>query len=78
MKTYTEEGYRDVDEAYLENKDTNPHHFHHYDSGLVTYKKEYIHLYKEPEERFFECSNKIMVTPDLPGQGCLNWGKQRK
>lgn len=37
--------YQDVDEAYLENEE-NRHHFHHYDSGLVTYKKEYKHLYK--------------------------------
>lgn len=46
MKTFYEQGYRDVDEAYLENKDINQHHFHYYDSGMITYKKEYIHLYK--------------------------------
>ena len=46
MKTYFEMGYQDVDEAYLINKDINPHHFHYYDSGLVTYKKEYIELYR--------------------------------
>lgn len=47
MKRYMDLGYKDVDEAYLENKDVNPHHFHYYDSGLITYKKEYIHLYKK-------------------------------
>lgn len=47
MKTHIELGYKDVDEAYLENKDKNSHHFHHYSSGLITYKKEYLHLYKE-------------------------------
>ena len=46
IKTYTELGYIDVDEAYYENMYTNPHHFHYYDSGMVTYKQEYIHLYK--------------------------------
>lgn len=46
LKSFTDQGYRDVDESYTENKMTNPHHFHHYDSGRVTYKKEFIHLYK--------------------------------
>jgi hypothetical protein len=46
MKTYSELGFRDIDEAYEENKYTNPHHFHYYDSGRITYKKYYIHLYK--------------------------------
>ena len=45
-KTYFEMGYQDVDEAYLKNKDINPHHFHYYDSGLIAYKKEYIELYR--------------------------------
>ena len=44
MKTYYEMGYQDVDEAYLENKDINPQHFHHYDSGMIAYKKEYSEL----------------------------------
>lgn len=46
MKSYYELGYKDVDEAWAEQKYTNPHHFHQYDSGMITYKKEYIHLYK--------------------------------
>ena len=46
MKTYAELGYRDVEEAYYENMYNNPHHFHYYDSGMITYKQEYIHLYK--------------------------------
>jgi hypothetical protein len=46
MKTYFERGYRDVEEAYLENKETNPHHFHYYDSGMIAYKNEYIELYR--------------------------------
>ena len=46
MKSFVEMGYRDVEEAYLEVKTESPHHFHHYDSGMVTYKKEFIHLYK--------------------------------
>ena len=46
LKSYTDLGYKDVDEAYLENKDISPHHFHYYSSGMITYKKEYIHLYK--------------------------------
>jgi hypothetical protein len=46
MKSYVELGYRDVDEAYAENKYTNPHHFHYYWGGRITYKKKYIHLYK--------------------------------
>lgn len=37
--------YQDVDEAYWENVYTNPHHFHYCDSGMKTYKREYIHLY---------------------------------
>ena len=45
MKTYRELGYRDIDEVYSENRDSNPHHFHYYDSGKITYKKKYIHLY---------------------------------
>lgn len=43
---FIELGYIDVDEAYLEAQDINPHHFHYYDSGMITYKKQYIHLYK--------------------------------
>jgi len=46
LKSYIDLGYQDVDEAYAENKDTNPHHFHYYSSGMITYKKKYIHLYK--------------------------------
>ena len=46
MKTYFERGYRDVQEAYLENRDVNPHHFHYYSGGLITYKKKYIELYR--------------------------------
>lgn len=49
METYTQLGYQDVDEAYRENKNTNPHHFNVYTSGLVTYKRKYIHLYKETQ-----------------------------
>jgi hypothetical protein len=45
MKSFYELGYQDVDEAYAANKFTNPHHFHVYDSGMITYKKQYIHLY---------------------------------
>jgi hypothetical protein len=47
MKSFSELGYIDVDEAYLKFKETNPHHFHYYDSGMITYKKEFIHLYKK-------------------------------
>lgn len=39
----------DVDEAYFEvsaNKDFDKHHFHNYDSGGKTYKKEFEHLYR--------------------------------
>lgn len=39
MKTFYEQGYRDIDEAYLENKEKFPYHFHCYDSGMITYKK---------------------------------------
>ena len=46
MKSFYEQGYQDIDEAYAENRETNPHHFHYYDSGMITYKREYIHLYK--------------------------------
>jgi hypothetical protein len=37
----------DVDYAYQLYKDdiTREFHFHHYSSGMVTYKKQYIHLY---------------------------------
>jgi hypothetical protein len=44
--TYFEQGYQDVDEAYLEHGEANPHHFHYYDSGMITYKQEFIHLSK--------------------------------
>jgi len=46
MKTFFELGYKDVEEAYLENKEDKSHHFHHYDSGMITYKKEFIENYK--------------------------------
>jgi hypothetical protein len=48
LKSYVELGYRDVDEAYYENRANrhNLHHFHYYDSGAVSYKKQYRHLYK--------------------------------
>lgn len=46
MKTYYELGYMDIDEAREKAGEMNRHHFHYYDSGMVTYKKEYIHLYK--------------------------------
>lgn len=46
MKTYIELGYRDIDEAYAENRITNPHHFHYYEGGMIAYKKEYIELYR--------------------------------
>jgi len=39
-----------VEGAYYENMYTNPHHFHYHDSGTVTYKREYIHLYKDTSE----------------------------
>jgi hypothetical protein len=39
---------QDVDEAYLEIKNVNSYHFHHYDSGMKTFKKEYLHLYQKP------------------------------
>ena len=45
MISFTEQGYLDVDEAYLST--SNKHHFHHYDSGMITYKKEYIELYRQ-------------------------------
>lgn len=47
MKTYIEMGFRDIDESYFKNKFKNPHHFHHYDGGMIAYKKEYIELYKQ-------------------------------
>lgn len=37
----------DVDLAYSLNKDTTPHHFHYYDSGMITFKKKYAHLYAQ-------------------------------
>lgn len=46
MKTYIELGYRDIDEVIEENRTTNPHHFHYYQGGMGTYKKEFIHLYR--------------------------------
>jgi hypothetical protein len=51
LKSYVELGYRDVDEAYYENRANrhNLHHFHYYDSGMVSYKKQYQHLYKLPQ-----------------------------
>lgn len=51
MKSFYELGYMDVDEAYQANKDTNPHHFHYYSSGMITYKKEYIHLYVRNDDK---------------------------
>lgn len=54
---------RDVDEVYFElqatHQDYYTHHFHHYDSGRKTFKKEFQHLYsyatlilnKEEKER---------------------------
>lgn len=44
MKSFYDLGYMDVDEARLIAGDNNRHHFHYYDSGMVTYKKEFIHL----------------------------------
>ena len=36
----------DIDEARQIAGEMNRHHFHYYYSGMVTYKKKYIHLYK--------------------------------
>lgn len=47
MKTFIEQGYMDVDEARELAGEWNQHHFHYYDSGRITYKKEFIHLYKQ-------------------------------
>ncbi len=61
MKTYYEPGYQYVDEAYSENMYTNPHHFHYYDSGMVTYKKKYIHLYLRREINPVKKSNFLSI-----------------
>jgi len=45
MKTFYELGYMDVYEAKETAGEMNAHHFHYYDSGMVTYKKEFMHLY---------------------------------
>lgn len=65
MKSYTELGYRDVDEAYLENYMVNPHHFHYYDSGMKAYKKEYIHLYKINNMDNKNAVGKYIIVKDL-------------
>ena len=46
MKTFYELGYMDIDEARQLAGEMNAHHFHYYAGGMVTYKKEFIHLYK--------------------------------
>jgi hypothetical protein len=46
MKTFYELGYMDIDEVRQLAGEMNAHHFHYYDSGMVTYKKEFIDLYK--------------------------------
>jgi hypothetical protein len=44
---FTNKTLMDVDYAYSLYRDDieRQFHFHHYDSGMVTYKKQYIHLY---------------------------------
>lgn len=49
MKSFYEMGYMDIDEALEKAGEMNKYHFHHYDSGMVTYKKQYMHLYKRNE-----------------------------
>lgn len=45
MKSFYELGYMDIDEARILAGEANKHHFHYYQGGMVTYKKQYIHLY---------------------------------
>lgn len=53
----------DVDYAWSLYQDdtTRQFHFHHYDSGLKTFKKAFIHLYKQPKVT----SNKIKIIKVL-------------
>lgn len=46
MKSFYELGYMDIDEARILAGEQYQYHFHYYSSGMVTYKKKYIHLYK--------------------------------
>lgn len=56
---------RDAEEVYFElnakNGDYWNHHFHHYDSGKITIKKEFEHIYSQPKIT----SNSIKISKVL-------------